>query len=221
MNSRIIKYVDNLFEDAPKSRRTYEIKEEILANVNDNYNDLINTGMDENTAYNRAIANIGNIDDLIQKNSDILEKEEEYRKKSSIINAISTTMYILSPIPLFILKNEVGLIILIAIVAAATGLLTYNSHIKPRHIHIDDDLYNEFIQWKDLYQGERMFRKQISSIISTITAIVYFLVSFTFGNWHISWIIFLIGGLIKKMYFTYRDMTHTVYEKEVDKYEKR
>lgn len=59
MNKRIKRYVDNLFKDAPKTRRIYELKEEILSNTNDNYNDLIEIGLDEENAYNKAVSNIG------------------------------------------------------------------------------------------------------------------------------------------------------------------
>lgn len=215
MNSRINKYVDQLFQNAPKSRKTYELKEEILSNVTDNYNDLISTGMDENSAFNRAIANIGDIEELIQKNTDTIEKQEQYRKQSGIINAIATGMYILCPVPVLTLQNEFGVILLLIIVALATGLLIYNSHMKPEEITIDDDLYHEFIDWKNSTIQERRARKEISSIISTITTIVYFIVSFTFGNWNISWVIFLIGGLVKKIYFTYCNI------KESEKYESK
>lgn len=61
MNRKIKKYVDSLFENAPRTRRMYELKEEILANLNDKYNDFLDKGMDENTAYNGAISNMDNI----------------------------------------------------------------------------------------------------------------------------------------------------------------
>ena len=206
MESKIKRYVDTLFQNAPKNRKIYEIKEEILANVNDNYYDLIATGMDENTAYNRAISNIGNIEELIQKNTDIVEKQEEYRKKSGIISAIATGLFILCPVPVLILQDELGVILLLTIVALATGLLIYNAHMKPKEITIDDDLYEEFVGWKNSTEEGRKVKREIGSIITTLTTIVYFVVSFTFGNWDISWVIFLIGALVKKIYFTYSNI---------------
>ncbi|MGL5313664.1 MAG: permease prefix domain 1-containing protein [Peptostreptococcaceae bacterium] len=206
MNSRIRKYVDSLFENAPKSRRIYEIKEEILSNVNDSYNDLLDTGIDENTAYNRAIANIGDVEALILKNSDTIQKEEEYRKQSGIRVAIAVIMFILCPTPILIFQNEIGVIFLLVMVAFATGILIYNGYMKPKYISIDDDLYEEFIDWKNTTDPDRRAKKQISSIIWMITTVIYFVVSFNFGNWYISWVIFLIGAAVEKIYYTYCDM---------------
>ncbi len=68
MNTRIKQYVDSLFQDAPKTRRIYELKEEIFLNINENYNNLIEMGLDEESAYNKSISNVDNIDKLIQDN---------------------------------------------------------------------------------------------------------------------------------------------------------
>ena len=37
--------------------------------------------------------------------------------------------------------------------------------------------------------------KQINEIISLIVVITYFIVSFTTGSWHITWILFIVCGL--------------------------
>ncbi|MGL4913445.1 MAG: permease prefix domain 1-containing protein [Romboutsia sp.] len=210
MDNRIKNYVDELFYDAPKSRKMYEIKEEILSNVIDKYEDLIREGIDENSAFKIAISNIGDIEELIEKNSDIEEKQEIYRKKSGLINAIVTGLYILSPVPIITIQNELGVILLLAIIALATGLSIYNSSLRPKYITVDDDLYKEFVDWKNDTNQDRKVRKEMSSIITSITIIVYFIVSFTFRNWDISWVIFLIGGLVKKIYFVYYDRKNRI-----------
>lgn len=43
---------------------------------------------------------------------------------------------------------------------------------------------------------EKDIIKQINSIIGTISTIIYFIVSFATMAWHITWIIFVIDGLI-------------------------
>lgn len=199
MNNKINKYVDKLFEDGPKNRRTYELKEEILANLNDRYNDLIESGVDENTAYSRAISNIGDVEELIQKNSASIEQEENYRKKSEIRTSIAIMLYILCPVPVLIFGDSIGVVLLFIFIASATGMLIYDPYAKPKSLKIDDDLYKEFIDWKENTQESRKFERQVSSIVWSITTIVYFLVSFNYGNWDISWIIFLIGGVAQKI----------------------
>ena len=95
MNTRIKQYVDSLFQDAPKTRRIYELKEEIFLNINENYNNLIEMGLDEESAYNKSISNVDNIDKLIQDNYFFIKEEKEYKKKSALIIAIAVAMYIL------------------------------------------------------------------------------------------------------------------------------
>ena len=43
---------------------------------------------------------------------------------------------------------------------------------------------------------EKIIIKEINSIIGAICVVIYFLVSFTTMAWHITWIIFIINGLI-------------------------
>lgn len=44
MNEKLRAYVEELFKNAPKTKQTVEIKEEILQNTIDRYNDLIKEG---------------------------------------------------------------------------------------------------------------------------------------------------------------------------------
>ena len=55
MNNRLREYIDNLFATAPSNRKTVEVKEEILQNLTDKYNDLIAEGKNEDVAFNIAV----------------------------------------------------------------------------------------------------------------------------------------------------------------------
>ena len=48
MDNKLKAYVDNLFRNAPATAKAYEVKEEILQNLKDKYNDLIAEGKSEN-----------------------------------------------------------------------------------------------------------------------------------------------------------------------------
>lgn len=216
MNTRIKEYVDNLFKDAPKTRRIYELKEEIFFNINENYNNLIEMGLDEESAYNKSISNVDNIDKLIQDNYFFIKEEREYKKKSALIIAIAVAMYILCPVPLIILGTLggdtfaiLGVGILLSMIAVATGLLIYNSNTKPRYIDIDDELYEEFKEWKSEKELDRDGERSILSVVDSLTVVIYFIVSFYYGNWGVSWVIFLIGGAIKKIIRAYFDLKET------------
>ena len=50
MNEHIQEYVRGLFEDAPRTKKAMELQEEIAANLNDKYNDLVAYGIAPNDA---------------------------------------------------------------------------------------------------------------------------------------------------------------------------
>lgn len=90
MNEKLRKHIDLLFTDAPQSKATLEVKEELLANLLEHYNDIVESGKSEEEAYAIVISNIGDVRELIQnlKDGNSIEgniqngnKEGEYRKK--------------------------------------------------------------------------------------------------------------------------------------------
>lgn len=204
MDNKIKRYVDDLFKNAPETRKSYELKEEMLSNINDKYNDLLDMGLDEAEAYSRAVDNLSDINGLIQDVRDYTKEEEDYRKKSSIRTTIATMLYIMCPIPLLLFAEStekfqiLGVVLLLTIVAIATGIFIYNNHDKPLS-RINDELYEEFIQWKDKGSKKTPMEHRIRSIVGSLTLIVYFIVSFTYDNWDVSWIIFLVGVLVKNI----------------------
>ena len=67
MNEKLREHIEKLFKNAPQTRQAVEIKEEILQNTIDRYNDLKAEGKSDEAAYNIAIAGIGDVDHLIVK----------------------------------------------------------------------------------------------------------------------------------------------------------
>ena len=67
MNDKLKKHVDILFAAAPKNQKTAEIKEELLTNLNDKYNDLLSNGYDTTAAFHIALSGIGDIDELLRE----------------------------------------------------------------------------------------------------------------------------------------------------------
>ncbi|WP_435790140.1 permease prefix domain 1-containing protein [Clostridium sp.] len=64
MYKRFRERLYELFEDSPQTNRARELKEELLANLMDKYNDLISCGKAEYEAFNIAISGIGDVDEL-------------------------------------------------------------------------------------------------------------------------------------------------------------
>ncbi|MCD8006026.1 MAG: permease prefix domain 1-containing protein [Oscillospiraceae bacterium] len=88
MRDKIEAYVNELFRNAPDNPQTRELKEEILGNTLDKYEEQVSSGKDDKTAYQFAISGIGDVDELIK----------EYAGDSGeIIEAESTPVVVTEP----------------------------------------------------------------------------------------------------------------------------
>jgi len=212
MEDKLRKHIDNLFADTTPSKKSVELKEEMIQNLNDKYSDLISDGKTEEAAYNIVIAGIGDISGLLAE----LESDatpyipntielERARRRSGMLTAIAVMMYILCVLPLIIMSMfnfrytaEIGVPFLFVLVAGATGLLIYNSMTKPSY-NRQDTLVEEFREWQSDEKDRRALRKAISSALWSITTALYLIISFMTGAWPITWIIFILGGVIESL----------------------
>ncbi len=211
MDERLRKHIDNLFEDAPETRKTVELKEEILQNITDKYYDLLSEGKTEEAAYNIAIASVGEVSELVENlkrgtskmGYHSQEEIEKSRKESAKITAIAVAIYILSPITVILSGDSIiGVILFLSMIAIATALLIYHNMTKPKYTKMDDTIVEEFKEWKE--NRDKKGLGAISSAIWSLTVALYFAISFYTGAWHVTWIIFLISGavtsIVKAMY---------------------
>ena len=208
MKEQIRKEVNILFQNAPNTKRANDLKDEIISNAEDKYEDLVKQGTSEEEAIQTVIKEIGNVDELIEelnKNNPIhTQYVEEARKKTGLIVSICVGLYILSIIACIVL-DELGLPDFItassflSIAGVSTCVLIYHFMTKPKYKKYDDTIVEEFKEWKGKKDKNKEIKKTIDSIIWTLTVIVYLVISFTFKIWYISWIIFLIASLIENI----------------------
>lgn len=209
MYEKLRKRVNVLFEDAPRTSRANELKEELLANLIEKYNDLIKSGNTEDEAVEKAVSGIGDVDELLRglKENDVFNYEEmkKERKESALIISISVGLYIMSVVVLILLSevfqvNEViGVSLMLTIDAVATGLLIYNAISRPKYIKSDDSMVEEFKEWKSSNNEKNKILNSIKSIVWMLIIALYFFVSFIFQAWAYSWIIFIIGAAVEKI----------------------
>ena len=207
---KIEEYVDELFENAPNNKKTMEFKEELLANLLEKYNDLVESGMEREAAYNKVVGSIGNIDDLFEDDAIKETKEISDKKKYARNIAIAVMMYILCPVSVILSDvwgNEtLGIVIMFVLIACATGLIIYTNMSRPKYNKQDDTIVEEFKEWQSTKSSNYRAYKSIKSAITSITVVVYLLVSFLTFQWWITWIIFLIGGAVEKAVKAYFEM---------------
>lgn len=98
MNEKIYNYVNVLFTDIPRSKKTEDLKEEILSNMSERFEDYIQKGKTENQAYSLVISSLGDIDEMLAEvmpNDEFYEGADYFRNRNAILTAIAVSMYII------------------------------------------------------------------------------------------------------------------------------
>lgn len=204
---KIEKYIDELFSDLPSTKKTKELKEEMLADLEDKYNDLIKANKDEKEAYKEVIAGIGDIDELrasLIENQDysLIEKEIiKKQKQRGLIVSISVGLYILSIICIAVVESLglpefIGLCGFLTIAGLSTCLLIYHFVSTPSKPEIE---FKKVNPTKIPNDSVLTMKKAIHSILWLSILTLYFIISFLFRAWAVSWIIFLIGVIIQNI----------------------
>ena len=201
MREQLIQYVELLFAGAPNSM---EIKQEILQNTLDRYDDLVQQGKSPEAAYRLAISGIGDINEILgseipysappaheeTNRAAIHEEAEDIRSRN--IRAVAVALYILCPVPLFLMSElgweTFGLCLTLLVVAAATMLIMM---AKKKGAH-----ENEF-QETPSQSPKQELRRSIQRAVNAIILAIYLIVSFATGAWYATWLLFPIGGCIK------------------------
>ena len=224
-NLRIRKYMDQLFENAPVNRRTLELKEELIANALEKYNDLTLRGYGEDEAFQLVIGSIGDVQQLFAEmgtdddysRAYYMQWAREAQEKKAALTAVSTGLFLLAVAVLMIsfllyLYNVkfiyihgqnlnllgIGLALLICIVPVS--LLVYAHKIQPP-VELADFSARQAASNSESRKQRRKRFKQIKGSLEgmmwLLSVIFYFIVSFATRAWYITWIIFLGGAAVE------------------------
>ena len=210
MEDKLRRYVDGLFARAVPTKKAVELKEEMLQNLHDKYNDLISEGKAPEAAYNIVIAGIGDVGVLLSGLEAEVPDSPEYleyetaRRVSAMFTAIAVMGYILSVLPLIIISmyNDVagvriGVPVMFLMIAASTGLLVYNNLTKPKYIKGSATMVEEFRKWQTDARDVKSLRRAVSAALWSILVALYFIISFWTFAWHLTWIMFILGAAIE------------------------
>ena len=200
-----------LFAGAPDSD---EIRQEILLNTLDRYDDLVGQGKSPEAAYRLAISGLGDINEILgnpaapaQHQSPAQQAEQDTQTKT-LLRACAVALYILSPVPLFVLGDYLGMDALgicgtLALVAVATALIMLG-----KKKGIKESASEEHHQ-----SPQQELQKSVGGLIWAIGLALYFILSFTTGAWYITWVLFPIIGSVQGLVKAIMDL------KEVIEYE--
>lgn len=97
MKERIKAHINEMFRGAALTIANAELREEILNNTLDRYDDLLAEGENEEAAYQEAIGGIGDVSQLIEREEDIRQAQWEAQSRGSqqsrVPPAVQTHIY--------------------------------------------------------------------------------------------------------------------------------
>ena len=184
MKERLRTFMDELLKDVPKSRKVLELKEELIGNMEERYEDLMGQGYREEDAYQCALDSVGDVRELFREFTEPLDaaerKEEDFavRRKRSLLNAVSVSLYIVgfavwmiivaigygvsSTGEVDVVYGLTGFIVMLIFTAVATGMRVYCSSLYGKYQKYekkDDTIVEEFKEWKSGTDRNREMRK--------------------------------------------------------------
>ena len=196
MREQLAQYVELLFAGAQNCE---DVRQEILQNTLDRYDDLIAQGKVPEAAYRLCITGIGDLGEILgssQPNTSAPPAAPQPNPEADtpgkkLMRAIAVGLYILCAIPVIVLC-EMGMEILglcgtLCIAAVATVLIILGSKKEPE----------EAPQPQRELTPEEAANKSIISIIGAIGLGLYLILSFMTGAWHLTWVVFPVTSAVK------------------------
>lgn len=217
MEEKIRQHFNELFAETPKTRRTLELKQEMLQNALDKYQDLRAEGYAEEDAYENVVNSIGDVSGLLteMEEADYLNLPEKDRKKRAMLKAVSVGIYIFAGVVFFFFGmldeiwpgshyfdlQTIGLCLAALICIPPTIMNVYAANMYPSRANKKNDgnkdMVEEYRERRYAGKRDKAVKNSIYTIVWTVAVIVYFIVSFSTYAWHITWIIFLIAACVQ------------------------
>ena len=220
MREKLTEYLNDLFQSAPDTPKNRELREELLQNSLDKYDDLVRNGTSEAAAFNLVVGGLGDVTVLLREihgtnavpsaasaspipprtpNAPAADPDAEKREqKWAICLAVSVMLYIASIIPPIILSNSrlVGNLapaLMFAIIAIATCILLYGKFMFKKGGKSDTEASTSSAGTPT---GKNPLFASLNGLLWAIILVIYFVVSFATMSWHITWLVFPIGGAL-------------------------
>ncbi len=214
MDNRIKNYVDVLFSEIPRTKEAIEMKEEILANLNDKFDDYLSQGMSPAQAYSMAVSSMGDIDEMlnsIKPDAGLIDRVEKHRKKQATAAIITVICGVIGLSFLLLMGSvselfsevkgvedivsTVGLIGFFIFCGIGVAFSLHAFMTEPKDVKD----YQEIEKNDPIKRQKTAKQKLFLSIYWSVTTLLYFIISFVFRAWHISWVIWPIAGVLSSI----------------------
>ncbi len=124
-------------------------------------------------------------------NENEVERDNEAKtRQSALLLAVAIVMYILCVVPVIIIQNEIGVVLMFAMIAAATGIIVYRSILNSK---------NKSEEEKEVKQPENPTLKAVKSSVSALSVVLFFAISILSGAWYITWLVFPIAAAVNNV----------------------
>ncbi len=208
MNEKIRKHINELFREAPRTRRAVELKEEMAQNTIEKYEDLIAEGYQEEDAFRIVIDSIGDVTELFEdlKDRSLFLLPEEQRRKKAMLTAAAVGIYIFAFVVLIVCLvvtdiyfsgSELGLLgfaLAMLLCIPPTCMLVYAANMYPAHNKKEENLVELYKEAAVTGSREKAIRRSVSMIIWLVTLLLYFAISMKTQRWEVTWLTFLVGA---------------------------
>lgn len=215
MNEKIKQYFNQIFAEAPKTRKALDLKQEMMQSAIDKYNDMVADGYSEEDAYQYVIDSIGDVTELFVEveEKSLYPLSEKDRKKKAILTSVSVGLYLFAAAVLFFFTSiseipgfrnvdpaAFAFVPTVLLCIPPTVMLVYVANMYPDSKRREKtDMVEQYKEILHHNNKQRILIKSINPIIWSLTVVLYVIISFTSNRWEITWVIFLIAVCVQQI----------------------
>lgn len=208
MRNKLICYVNSIFEGIPDAPEVQELREEILQNTLDRYDEECARGVSETVAYNVAVMSIGDTDELLAA-----YRKPKKEKKSSrrVCVAIAIALYILCVVPPAVADEmgwpeALGVSLMFLMIAAATALIILSGGREkpaapktsaPQGVPVQPAAQAApAVPVQEERSSAVKILRGVLTPLYWLAAVGLFLAAGFAGYWYVAWVIFIAAGAV-------------------------
>lgn len=208
MRNKLICYVNSIFEGIPNTPEVQELREEILQNTLDRYDEECARGVSETVAYNVAVMSIGDTDELLAA---YRKPKKEKKNSRRVCVAIAIALYILCVVPPAVADEmgwpeALGVSLMFLMIAAATALIILSGGREkpaapkasaPQGVPVQPAA--QPVQAASAQEERSSAVKILRGVLTPLywlAAVGLFLAAGFAGYWYVAWVIFIAAGAV-------------------------